>query len=58
MKNFRKYDNSFGTAKEACLFYRVHPATLLRWARSGKIRYRVGRGGKNREYELSEPEEK
>jgi predicted site-specific integrase-resolvase len=58
MYNFRHYDHRFASSKEACVFYNVCPATLHRWAKAGRIRYRVGLGGKNREYELVEPEEK
>ena len=50
---FRQHENHFGTAKEACRAYDIHPATLLRWAREGKIRYRVGLGGRNRLYEIT-----
>ncbi len=56
MDYFRKYENNFGTAKEACRAYNIHPSTLLRWARDGKVRYRVGLGGKNREYEIVTPD--
>ena len=49
---FRQHDICFGTAKEACRAYNIHPATLLRWADQGKIRYKVGLGGRNRLYEI------
>ncbi len=55
MDYFRPYENDYVTAKEACAHYRIHPATLLRWAASGKIRYRVGLGGRNRQYEIVTP---
>jgi hypothetical protein len=42
----------YGTAKEACRFYNSYPATLLRWAHEGKIRYKAGLGGRNRQYEI------
>jgi predicted site-specific integrase-resolvase len=60
MNNFRHYDHYFGTAKEACRAYNIHPETLHRWAKSGKIRYRTGPSGKSRRYEivLNEPEKK
>jgi predicted site-specific integrase-resolvase len=59
MYNFRHCDHYFGTAKEACRAYNIHPETLHRWARSGKIRYRTVPGGKSRRYEivLNEPEQ-
>lgn len=49
--------NDFGKAEEAYRFYKIHPSTLLRWARDGKVRYRVGPGGRNREYELVTPKD-
>ncbi len=47
----------YGTAKEACRFYNIHPATLLRWAALGKIRYKTGLGGRNRQYEIVQPKD-
>ena len=52
MNYFRPYDHYFVSAKEACRAYDIHPATLLRWAKNGKVRFRVGLGGRNRQYEI------
>ena len=56
MHYFETVMNDYGSAKDACAYYRIHPQTLLRWAASGKIRYRIGLGGRNRQYELVKPE--
>jgi predicted site-specific integrase-resolvase len=60
MNNFRRYDHNFASSKVACKFYDVCPQTLHRWAKAGRIRYRTGLGGRNREYELvvKEPEKR
>ena len=50
------HKNTFVSAKDACKYYDIHTATLLRWARDNKIRFITGLGGKNRRYEIVEKE--